>query len=253
MNENENQVVETDSTQTVGDIMKESTRRAIRTLVILMGVAVYLAGVVYAEVHGFSVLSKGVQPDMLIWAYLGMIALGISAVALPLALHVWTFDAMHRIAAFLFYVVDIALLGVNSFVDFSTNTGETLPQWAQMYADFILPATPVIAAVGWSILFLLDPATKALIQKQTLKASIRESLSQRIIQAAKSGTVNARVDAAAQVEVDEALSSLFGKKAVVIERRRAEVRQETLSDKPKEQKEDAPKAERPFPGGADSQ
>lgn len=218
-NEKQDQEVEVDSTQTVGDIMKESTQKAIRTLVILAGVAVYVAGVVYAEVHGFSILSKGVASDFLMWAYVGMVALGITAIALPLALHVWTFGAMHRIAAFIFYALDIGLLGFNSFVDFGVNTGETLPQWAQMYKDYLMPATPVVAALGWSILFLLDPATKALIQKHTLRASIRESLSQQIIQAAKSSNVTGRVNAAARLEVDDALTSLFGTKAVVVERR----------------------------------
>ena len=39
--------------------------------------------------------------------------------------------------------------------------------WAQMYADYAMPATPVIAAVGWSLLFLLVPATRAEIQRMT--------------------------------------------------------------------------------------
>jgi hypothetical protein len=250
MNENEKQESEVDSTQSVGDIMSDAAQAALKKLVMLAGMAVYIAGVVYAEVHGFSILSKGVNPDMLIWAYLGMVALGISAIALPLALHVWAFDAMHRIATLAFYVLDIALLGTNSFVDFGVNTGETLPQWAQMYKDFIMPATPVIAAVGWCILFLLDPATKALIQKHTLKAAIREALSKQIIESAKSSNVTSAVNAAARVEVDDALSSLFGKKAVIVDRRkRVEVKQEALSDKPKE---DAPAPDAPFQDGKPS-
>lgn len=202
-------------TQNVGDIMAEGMRRALKKLVIFLGVLVYLAGVVYAEVHGFSILSKGVDPDFLIWAYVGMVALGISAIALPLALHVWAFEPLHRIATFVFYGLDIALLGINSFVDFGVNTGETLPSWAQLYAGFVMPATPVIAALGWSILFLLDPSTKALILAQTLRASIREALAQRIIQTAKGENVAQAVNDAARAEVDKSLTDLFGKTVVV--------------------------------------
>lgn len=217
---NQNQNTELDATQSAGDIMAEGAQRALKKIVILLGILVYLSGIVYAEVHGLNVLSKGVNPDFLMWAYVGMVALGVTAIALPLALHVWCFEAMHRIAALVFYVADIALLGINSFVDFGVNTGETLPQWAQLYADFVMPATPVIAAVGWSILFLLDPATKALIMGHTLRASIREALSQRIITAAKSENVTEVVNNAARLEVDKSLSDLFGQSAIVASPRR---------------------------------
>jgi hypothetical protein len=217
-----NEKTELDTTQSAGDIMAEGTQRALKKIVIFLGILVYLAGVVYAEVHGFSVLSKGVDPDFIVWASLGMVALGVSAIALPLALHVWAFEAMHRIAAFVFYAVDIALLGINSFVDFGVNTNEALPQWAQLYADFVMPATPVIAAVGWSILFLLDPATKASIMAQTLRASIREALSQKIITAAKGENVTEAVNAAARLEVDKSLTDLFGQSAVVTPSKRYE-------------------------------
>jgi hypothetical protein len=231
---------ELDTTQSAGDIMAEGTQRALKKIVILLGVLVYLAGVVYAEVHGLNVLSKGVNPDFLMWAYIGMVALGITAIALPIALHVWCFEPMHRIAAFAFYALDIALLGINSFVDFGVNTNEVLPQWAQLYADFVMPSTPVIAAVGWSVLFLLDPATKALIVAHTLRASIREALSQRIITAAKGENVTEAVNNAARLEVDKSLSDLFGRSAVVIPSKRTY-----------EQEADTPILEEPTDTGED--
>jgi hypothetical protein len=219
---NEQQNTELEATQSAGDIMAEGAQRALKKIVILLGILVYLSGVIYAEVHGLNVLSKGVNPDFLMWAYIGMVALGVTAVALPLALHVWCFEAMHRIAAFVFYALDIALLGINSFVDFGVNVGEALPQWAQMYADFVMPATPVIAAVGWSVLFLLDPAAKATIMGHTLRASIREALSQRIITAAKGENVSEAVDNAARLEVDRSLTDLFGQRAIVTPPKRYE-------------------------------
>lgn len=195
---------------TVGDIMQNAQNAATKKMVIFSGIGVYLAGIVYAEVHGFSILSKGVAPDFLFWAYLGMIALGVSAVALPLALHSWTFDAMHRNAALIFYVLDLALLGTNSFVDFGVNTGQALPEWADMYKTYIMPATPVIAAMGWSILFLLDPAQRMNQLKQTLRAAVQQALSQQIVQAAKSPLIAAEVARAAARAADDAVRDLFG-------------------------------------------
>lgn len=198
------------SAQSVGDIMQEAKLATMKRLVMLAGIVVYIAGVVYAEVHGFSLLSGGVQSDFLVWAYLGMVALGVSALALPLALHVWTFDATQRIAAFAFYFVDIALLAVNSFVDFETNTGQTLASWAQVYADYVLPATPVLCAVGWGLLFLLDPSQRLLQIQQTLKAAMQEALAAQIVEAAKGGDVTDEVKAAARVAVSKTSRDLFG-------------------------------------------
>ena len=80
----EAQPVNTDPPEeTVGDIMKKSGSDAIKFWVIVVSAVVYLAGIVYAEVHGLTMLSKGVAADMKLWAQMGMVAAGISAVILP--------------------------------------------------------------------------------------------------------------------------------------------------------------------------
>src|SRR3989304_2022492 len=214
--QNETQDVETtEESQSVGDIMQEGMQKALKKIVIGAGMLVYVAGIVYAEVHGLNILSKGVNPDFLIWAYIGMVALGISAIALPLALHVWAFEPMHRFATFAFYGVDLAILFINSSVDFNVNTGQQLAGWAKLYLDYILPATPVIAAAGWGVLLLLDPAVKAMILRQTLRASIQEAKASQIVNAAKNSNVTAAVSGAADAEVEQALTDLFGRKVTV--------------------------------------
>jgi len=214
--QNETQVEPENTTnQSVGDIMSEGTQRALRRIVIGAGMLVYIAGVVYAEVHGFSILSKGVNPDFLVWASIGMVALGISAIALPLALHVWAFESMHRMATYAFYGIDLAILFINSSTDFNVNTGQTLAPWAKMYLDYILPATPVIAAAGWGALLLLDPSVKVSILRQTLRASIQEAKASQIVQSAKNANVTKAVGQAADAEVEQALHDLFGRKVVI--------------------------------------
>ena len=196
--------------ETVGDIMQKMSGEGLKWWVILGSVLVYIAGVVYAEVHGLNMLSKGVAPDFLIWAYVGMIALGVTALLLPLALKVWTIEAKHRIGGFLFYAVDLALLGVNAFTDYGNNTGAQLASWAQIYMDYIMPATPVIAAMGWSILWMLDPDVKEKVQRLTLRAAMKEKMSRRVAEAAKGQNVTQAVNAAAEREVERALTELFG-------------------------------------------
>jgi hypothetical protein len=218
---NTNSQTTTEAVSNVGEIMKEGTHRALRKIVIGGGILVYVASVVYAEVHGFSILSAGVKEDFVIWATVGMVALGITALALPLALHVWAFEHLHRLATCAFYAVDVVILGINSLVDFNVNTGQQLATWAQIYLDYILPATPVIAGIGWCILLLLDPASKAMILRHTLRESIREAKAQQIMQAANSDNVSEAVREAARAEVDSVLTELFGRKVITMRQHEA--------------------------------
>jgi hypothetical protein len=196
----------------VGDIMKEGTRKAIAGLVVLLLIAAYLGGLAYAEVHGLNMLRSGVATDLLMWAYIGMVSLGLLAIALPLALHYWAFDPTHRLATWMCYALDLALLGVNSFTDFNVNEGQQLVQWAQFYKDYIVPATPVIAMLMATILLLLDPRVKALVMRQALRAAMMQKQASLIMRAANNQTVSDTINKAAAQEVESVLSELFGRK-----------------------------------------
>jgi hypothetical protein len=108
---------------TVGDLMQEARRRAFRSLVLFLGIAAYAVALIYAGVHNYALLSRGVPPELIIFALLGLFGLEISAVALPLAVHFWTAPGLHRIAALAFYAVDALLLFGNSILDFHLNAG----------------------------------------------------------------------------------------------------------------------------------
>lgn len=196
--------------ETVGDIMKRSGSDAVKFWVIVVSALVYLAGIVYAEIHGLTMLQKGVAPEMRMWAQLGMIAAGITALALPVALKVWTIEARQRIAAYAFYALDFAFLAFNAFTDFNTQQGQTLVPWAQTYVTYILPASPVIVAAGWALIWELDPAVREKITLLTLRAAMKKKMADKVADAAKGANVSARVNAAAQREVDRALTELFG-------------------------------------------
>jgi hypothetical protein len=196
--------------ETVGDIMKKSSGEGIKFWVIVLSILVYITGIVYAEVHALNMLSQGVAADMRIWATAGMVAAGLSAIGLPLALKVWTIDSKQRIAAYIFYLLDFAFLCFNAFVDFDRNTGQQLAPWALTYATYILPASPIIIAALWALVWELDPSVREKVLALSLRVAMKEKVARQVAQAAKGQNVNAVVSAAAQREVDRALTELFG-------------------------------------------
>ena len=218
---NEQEVIKTEVTnpevtntdppeETVGDIMQKASGDGIKFWVIVVSALVYLAGIVYAEVHGLTMLQRGVVAEMRIWAQMGMIAAGISAVLFPVALKVWTIEAKQRIAAYMFYVLDFAFLAFNAFTDFNMNAGQTLAPWAVTYTTYILPASPVIVGAMWAILWELDPNVKQKVLALTLRAAMKEKMARKVADAAKGQNVTAVVNAAAEREVERALTELFG-------------------------------------------
>ena len=196
--------------ETVGDIMKKSSGEGLKFWMIAISALVYLAGIVYAEVHGLTMLQKGVARDMRIWAQLGMIAAGMTAVVMPVTLKVWTIEAKQRLFAYFFYALDFAFLIFNAFTDFNTNTGQQLAPWAQSYVTYILPASPIIVAAMWALVWELDPSVRKKVLLLSLRAAMEEKLAHEVANAAKGANVTAVINAAAAHEVDRTLSDLFG-------------------------------------------
>ncbi len=182
----------------VGDVLSESKDRALKGMAVAASVLVYVAGLVYAGVHNYTLMTRGVPADLLIWAILGVVALEISALILPIALHWWTHSPMQRFAAFGFYLVDLGLLFFNVVTDYGLTAGTDLPAWAGLYLSYIVPATPLLAALGWSIIWLLDPSERERAMQESLKASTREALSAKIAVAAREADIEGLVEQAAR-------------------------------------------------------
>ena len=217
----------------VGNTLQSGTKAAWKTLALLAGVLVYVGMLLYSAVHNYSLMTRGVAPDMIVWAVLGVVSLEVSAAFLPIALHYWTFAPMHRIACFVFYAVDLALIFANVILDFSINAGEAMPAWLAMYLFYGVPATPVIAGLGWSVLFLLDPASREMAMIENLKAATRESLAVRIAEQAKATDVSGMVDQAAQEMTRALVADTLGASVAASGRRRlAEPGQDNRDDSP---------------------
>jgi len=198
---------------TIGDVMSEGRNRALKSLAIFAGILVYLGMIAYSFVHNWSLMTSGIQEDMIIWAALGVICLEVSAMFLPVALHWWTHAPLQRFAALAFYGLDLALIFANVVLDYALVSQANvlaLPEWLMMYRFYGVPATPVFCGLGWSLLFMLDPSQRERATKETLAASVKEVLSARIAQAAKGADIEAAVSEAAESLAREIIAQTLG-------------------------------------------
>jgi len=197
--------------KSIGAQMQNGRANALKNLTQTAGLIVYLGMICYSAVHNWRLLSAGIAPNMLIWAAVGVVGLELTALALPLALHFWTFAPMQRLAALAFYGLDLALIFANVVLDYALiSNGAALPGWLQVYKFYALPASPVIAGLGWSLLFMLDPSQRERAMAETLRAATRESLAGRISEAAKSADISQAVDTAAGQLARDIVSQTLG-------------------------------------------
>ena len=159
----------------VEDIFEEGKQNSIKFYVLLVGALVYLGAVVYCEIHNISLLLRGVAKGGEPLAMIGMVCLGATAIMLPLAIHFWTHEAVHKTAAFIFYLIDFGLIIMNVVVDYNNNSAnQALPDWVKIYVAWITPIGPVLCAVGWSILWLLDPVQKERAEQARIGSEARK-------------------------------------------------------------------------------
>lgn len=201
----------TEATETtVGDMMTKQNKDITKILTYALGALVYLSGVLYAEAHGFAMLSKGVSAEFMIWAVLGMVAVGITALVLPIMLLQVIKDPLQWIMCLIFYAVDVAIMCVNAAVDFMGNTGGALPSWGMLYISWILPLTPVIVSAGWMVDFLLDPDIRQRIKLASVQAAIQTSRLNKAIKHASTEEAGATIDGQAAMDAQDLLADALG-------------------------------------------
>lgn len=195
-----------------GDLMTVGRDRALKTVAIWASLAVYLGFIGYSGAHNWRLLQNGVAPDLRIWAAVGVIALELTALALPLALHFWTHSHLQRLLAFGFYALDLALIGANMILDYSEVTANlaNLPPWLTTYLWLVVPACPVLCGLGWSLLWLTDPSQRERAMVETLRAATRESLIARIAQQARAADLTKDVDKAAAIMARDVIQETLG-------------------------------------------
>lgn len=83
---------------TTGTTMQDSQTRALKAVAYALCIVVYLGGVAYAEARAFSLFSRTVDPELLPIAIIGIVALGLTAIADPIAHHWGTVSGLQRLA-----------------------------------------------------------------------------------------------------------------------------------------------------------
>ena len=193
-------------TTTVSSMMKENSRKGLKGLAVTLSLMIYLAGLVYAGVRSYSLFAATIRADLLPLAVLGIIALELSAIGLPLAIHFWTAPGPQRMAAMGFYVLDLALVVSNSILDAAHQSGTLLPEFLNAYGVYAVPALPVACMVGWALIWALDPASREHDMAESVRAATHEALMSQIQRAAESVDITRAVEETA----NEAARALVG-------------------------------------------
>lgn len=204
------QTQETQYRTTVAEKLSSAKESVWRMMIGLVSEFVYLGMIIYAEVHGLSMLREGVAEDMKIFAYVGMVGLGLTAYFLPKALKHEFKSSGQRAVGFLFYAVDVGLLIANAVIDFIARRYGSLPEWGTMYMQFGVPMTPIVAGMIWGVLGFMDPEVKAKIRRFALEMAVREAYEDEVMEAAKDAALNQDISAAARIVANGVTLQVLG-------------------------------------------
>lgn len=184
-------------TTTVHTALKENSRRALKGLAIVLSVLVYIAGLVYAGVRSYDLFARTIPADLLPLALLGIVALELTALGLPIAIHYWTAPGPQRMAALGFYLLDLGLIAANAVLDAAHNAGTLLPDFMAAYGVYGVPALPIVCMVGWALVWALDPASREHDLTMAVRAATFDAMLSQVIEEAKATDISEDVRAAA--------------------------------------------------------
>src|SRR5581483_11481638 len=131
--------------------------KALHYLLVGAAYVVYCLAVAYGDLMFLQVVSVMFSNDPLLHtlAFGGAIMTAASAILLPLAKIRWLMPGNQMIAGWLFWLVEVSLLAANAVLAYSLAnnlSNELTADWRPFS-----PATPMIAVIGWGVLFMLDP------------------------------------------------------------------------------------------------
>jgi hypothetical protein len=88
---------------------------------------------------------------------------------------------------------------MNVVADYNAQAGSVVPGWVRGYVSWITPITPVICALGWSILWAIDPVQVERAMANRVKALTKKAYYKRKAEyATKDAEYAAMVESAAR-------------------------------------------------------
>lgn len=194
----------------IGTQMQETQHRALKAIAYALGIIVYLGGVIYAEARAYSLFAKTIDPELMPVAIIGIVALGLTALAAPLAHHFGTAPGVQRIFLDVFYAFDIFAMAANAVLDATLHNSGNLTTLLTFWSAYILPALPLVCLLGWTIFFMLDPAHRRRDTLMAARAATEEVLTSRVIEQMKATNLTDIVDAAARSAAAEIVGQTVG-------------------------------------------
>lgn len=204
-------------TTTVHTAMKDNSRRALRGLAVTLSLIVYVAGLIYAGVRSYDLFAKTIPANLLMLALLGIVALELTALALPVAIHYWTAPGPQRMAALGFYMLDLFLIAANAVLDAAHNAGTLLPDFMAAYGTFGVPALPIVCMVGWAIVWALDPTSREHDMTAAVKAATFDAMLSQIVEESKSVDIADDVRSAAAERARAIVGETLGKSKAALQ------------------------------------
>lgn len=197
-------------TTSIGTQMQENQHKAFKLIAYALGLLIYFGGIVYAEARAFSLFTKTIDAELLPIALVGIIALGLTAIAAPLAHHFGTAPGVQRIFLDCFYAFDILAMIANAILDSALHETGTMTNLLSLWKMYILPALPLLCLIGWAIFFALDPSHRKHDMVMAARAATEEVLTTRVIEQMKATDLTDIVDAAAREAAREIVGQAVG-------------------------------------------
>lgn len=239
--------------QTVASAMRSNTRRALGLVALVLSLIVYCAGLLYAGVRSYSLFAATIAPGLLPLAVLGIVALELSALALPLALHYWTAPGVQRYIASGFYLLDLGLVVGNSILDAAHQSGTVVPEFLLAYGVYAVPALPVLCMAGWALIWATDSASREADMQAAVRAATQDALMGQIMRATESVDITAQVEAAAGEAARALVSETLGRapRQTAPEARRTPVQSPAVPEVPETPKQAVLPVSEPLAGTLD--
>lgn len=141
--------------------------QGMKSIGVVVSVLVYLLVVVYAEYHFFNLVTQFVPGELQVVGLIAVAASGLTAVALPLAIHYWFRSGYQLIGGWIFYAIHFLAVFANLILDSSLTASGQAPAFvAEVYAVYILPGYIAFYALAWSIIWFVDSGSQRIDKRR---------------------------------------------------------------------------------------
>lgn len=114
---------------TMGELMRDQRRTAVKSAAVFMAVVLYGAVLIYTGVHNFNLISRTVAADQQLFALIALLCLEGASIFLPIAIHFWFAPGPQRMVGYLLYATNLTIVIINTILDTINNRADVMPEW----------------------------------------------------------------------------------------------------------------------------